>query len=229
MATQRYGAGLTAVVALENFWRWRLARDAEPEQFDRFWRQLFRYLAQVGRQDINVFFPDQDLEPGGEVRAVIERRGGDVGAGSVRHHVSVEGPGGKTVAEHKVDLAHGDSATVRFDARDEGLYQVRVEWPGAPLPVAEPVEIRRASRELERTARDLETLEQWATMSGGLATTVEDIGEVDRLLDRVQERAQAMRRKERAPEAAGLGPIPFAALIAAIAAEIALRVRWGLL
>jgi hypothetical protein len=229
MATQRYGAGITAVVALENFWRWRLDRDAEPEQFDRFWRQLFRYLAQVGRQDINVFFPDQDLEPGGEVRAVIERRGGDVGADAVRHHVSVEGPGGKTVAEHEVELAHGDSATVRFDARDEGLYQVHVAWPGASLPVAEPVEIRRASRELERTARDLETLEQWATMSGGLATTVEDIGDVDRLLDRVQERAQAMRRKERAPEAAGLGPIPFAALIAAIAAEIALRVRWGLL
>ena len=153
MATQRYGAGITAVVALENFWRWRLDRDGEPEQFDRFWRQLFRYLAQVGRQEVNVFFPGQDLEPGGEVRAVIERRGGDDAGGAVRHRVSIDGPSGATVAEQEVELARGDSATIRFDTQGEGMYQVRVEWPGAALPVVEPIEIRKASRELERTAR----------------------------------------------------------------------------
>jgi hypothetical protein len=229
MATQRYGAGITAVVALENFWRWRLDREGEPEQFDRFWRQLLRYLAQVGRSEINVFFPGQDLRPGGEVRAVIERRGDEAGAGPVRHRVSVTDPGGKTFADQEVELARGDSATIRFDAREEGVYQVRVEWPGAPLPVVEPVEIRGASSELERTARDLETLEQWASGSGGFAAVLDDADDVGRTLDRVEERARAMRRKERSPEAAGLDPFVLGALLAAIAAETALRVRWGLL
>jgi uncharacterized membrane protein len=229
MATQRYGAGLTAVVALENFWRWRLDRDGEPDQYDRFWRQLLRYLAQIGRSEINVFFPGQDLQPGGEVRAVIERRGGDAAAGPLRHRVSVLDPSGKSFAEQEVELARGDSATVRFDAREEGVYQVRVEWPGGPLPVVEPVEIRAAGGELERTARELETLEQWASSSGGFAAVLEDSDDVGRMLDGAEERARAMRRKDRPPEAAGLGPFVFFALLAAIAAETALRVRFGLL
>jgi len=42
MASQRYGAGLVTIAGVQNFWRWRLAKDSEPQQFDRFWRQLFR-------------------------------------------------------------------------------------------------------------------------------------------------------------------------------------------
>jgi len=44
--------GLSAVICIQNFWRWRLARDSEPKQFDRFWRQLFRFLSEAGRQDV---------------------------------------------------------------------------------------------------------------------------------------------------------------------------------
>jgi len=55
---------------------------------------------------------------------------------------------------------------------------------------------------------------------------VDDVGQV---LDRVQERARAVRRKDRAPEAAGLELLVLGVLIAAIATDAALRVRWGLL
>lgn len=228
MASQPYGAGISAVIALQNFWRWRLDRDAEPERFDRFWQQLLRYLAQSGRQEVNVFFPDQALQPGGEIRAVVERAG-RTDSGEMLHEVSVKDPRGETVSEHDVALAGGDSATIRFPAQTEGVYQVRVEWPGAARPVVEPIEIRDGNRELERTARDLETLEQWARASDGFATPIGDVEDVDAVLDRLRERAEARRRKRRRLEPAGLEPLVLVMLVGATAAEAALRVRWRLL
>ena len=46
LATQPFGAGRTAFLGFSN-WRWRAT--AEP-QFDRFWVQMVRYLAQARRQ-----------------------------------------------------------------------------------------------------------------------------------------------------------------------------------
>jgi hypothetical protein len=73
MASQAYGAGLSAVVCVQNMWRWRLARDADPEQFDRFWRQLFRFLGQASRQDVGIELADQDCGRA-EIRVVLERQ-----------------------------------------------------------------------------------------------------------------------------------------------------------
>src|SRR6266702_2967124 len=74
MASQRYGAGLSAVLCIQNFWRWRLAKDSEPQQFDRFWRQLFRYLGEVGRQDVSIHLADQDLHPQMDVEVMLEKQ-----------------------------------------------------------------------------------------------------------------------------------------------------------
>src|SRR6266576_39588 len=74
MASQRYGAGLSAVLCIQNFWRWRLAKDSEPQQFDRFWRQLFRYLGEVGRQDVAIHLADQDLHPQMDVDVAVEKQ-----------------------------------------------------------------------------------------------------------------------------------------------------------
>ena len=74
MASQRYGAGLSAVVCIQNFWRWRLAKDSEPQQFDRFWRQLFRFLSEVGRQDVSIHLADQELHPQMDVQVVLEKQ-----------------------------------------------------------------------------------------------------------------------------------------------------------
>jgi hypothetical protein len=229
MAAQPYGAGISAVIALQNFWRWRLDRDAEPERFDRFWQQLLRYLAQAGREEVNVFFPGQDLQPGGEISAVIERIARSDGGAELFHEVSVHDPSGEKVVEHQIALAGGDSATIRFPARDEGVYQVQVEWPGAARPVVEPIEIGKTNPELEQTARDLRTLEQWARVSDGFIIPIEEIDDVDTILDRLRERAEARRRQERHVEPAGLEPLVLATLIAAMAAEAWLRIRWGLL
>jgi uncharacterized membrane protein len=74
MASQRYGAGLSAIICIQNFWRWRLAKDSEPQQFDRFWRQLFRFLSEVGRQDVAIHLAEQELRPEMDVQVVLERQ-----------------------------------------------------------------------------------------------------------------------------------------------------------
>ena len=74
MASQRYGAGLSAVLCIQNFWRWRLAKDSDPRQFDRFWRQLFRFLSEVGRHEVSIHVADQELRPQMDVHVVLERQ-----------------------------------------------------------------------------------------------------------------------------------------------------------
>src|SRR5262249_15003333 len=74
MASQHYGAGLSAVVTIQNFWRWRLAKDCDPTQFDRFWRQMFRFLSEVGRQEVSIHLADQELRPQMDVQVVLERQ-----------------------------------------------------------------------------------------------------------------------------------------------------------
>src|SRR5438067_8581003 len=74
MAAQRYGAGLSAVICLENLWRWRLAKDANKEQFDRFWRQLFRYLGQAGRESVAIHFADEEQRPHSDAHLVVEKQ-----------------------------------------------------------------------------------------------------------------------------------------------------------
>ncbi|HVV71488.1 MAG TPA: hypothetical protein VHI52_08325, partial [Verrucomicrobiae bacterium] len=74
MASQRYGAGLSAVLCVQNFWRWRLARDCDPQQFDRFWRQLFHFLSEAGRQDVSIHLADQELHPQMDVQLILEKQ-----------------------------------------------------------------------------------------------------------------------------------------------------------
>ncbi|HND54070.1 MAG TPA: hypothetical protein PLV92_16785, partial [Pirellulaceae bacterium] len=74
MAVQRFGAGRSAVIGVQNFWRWRLAKDSDPRQFDRFWQQLLRFLAEGGREQLAIRIPDQTLVPPTDVRFVLERQ-----------------------------------------------------------------------------------------------------------------------------------------------------------
>ena len=74
MATQRFGSGLSAVLSVPNLWRWRLDKDSDPRQFDRFWQQLLRYLSEGARENLTIRFPDQELRPHSQIRAVVERR-----------------------------------------------------------------------------------------------------------------------------------------------------------
>jgi hypothetical protein len=232
MATQSYGSGTAAIVCVQNLWRWRLAKDGDPQTFDRFWRQLFRYLGQAGRQDVLVQVLDQELRPHADVRVLLERQPRpDAGAGGAdpqAYSVRVRGPGGASVVEQKMALQPSHPVGLTFRAEDEGTYTVQVADAAGAAVASQPIEVRDTDRELARTGRDLPNLRQWAAASGGFAVAEEEAADAAALVARVVSEAHELvrRRARRVPLGWNAGVL--ALLMALLGGEWALRKRWGL-
>jgi uncharacterized membrane protein len=234
MASQPYGAGLSAVVCVQNMWRWRLARDADPQQFDRFWRQLFRFLGQASRQDVGIELADQELRPRAEIRVVLERqprpeRGAAAAAGSAdRFTVTIAGPDGKTLSEEALELVPLRPATLTFRAERPGIHTITVKDARKLAVASRRIEIREVDAEMQRTGRDMENLRQWAGVSHGLALKAEDAGSGSDLVARLRERIDEARRGRRQRAPLGLDGRTLCALLLALGGEWALRRRWRL-
>ncbi|MEI6783766.1 MAG: vWA domain-containing protein, partial [Verrucomicrobiota bacterium] len=166
MASQRYGAGLSAVVCIQNFWRWRLAKDSEPQQFDRFWRQLFRFLSEVGRQDVSIQLADQELHPQMDVQVVLEKQPNpkNITDTNRKFFVRVEDGQKKLLHEEAVELVTSRPVDFRFHADKPDVYTVTVSDP-MKVPIAtRPIEIRDLNVEFQDTARNMESVQQWASI-----------------------------------------------------------------
>jgi hypothetical protein len=232
MAGQSYGGGLSAILCVQNVWRWRLARGSDVPTFDRFWRQLFRHLGQAGRQDFQIQLVDQELHPGVDVRAVVERpprpdADASTHPEALEQTVRVRGPKGESLLEQKARIVPPRPLEVRFRAETEGLYTIAVEDAAGRTLATQPVEIRDVDREMERTGRDMENLRQWASLGEGFAVTAEEAGDAAGLADRVRAKLEARSaRSRRVP--AGINAVTLAVLMAGLCGEWALRRRWGL-
>lgn len=231
MASQYYGAGISAVLAVQNLWRWRLAKESEPAHFDRFWKQLLRHLGQSGSQEISVQFMDQERNPGTEIHALVERRprpeAEDDGRGS-RFTVRVEDPEKRVVLEQEAELERLRPIEIRFLAEGEGVYAVKV-FDAAEVQVASrPLEIREVDREMERTGRDLENLRQWASLSQGIAMPIEECRDLEQLTAEIRNRVEALRRARERRVPVGVDGWVLAWLLACLGGEWALRKRWNL-
>jgi hypothetical protein len=233
MAVQPYGAGLSAVIALQNLWRWRLAKDSDPATFDRFWQQLLRHLGQAGRQDVAIHFLDQEIRTGVELRAVVEKQprpeaaattGADAGE---RHTVRVRDPRGRVVLEQSARLVPLQPVPIAFQAEAEGMYSVVVAGPSGAVAGSQSLEVRTLDLEMERTGRDMENLRQWAAATGGLALREEECADVEALVSQVRAQVESRRARARA-QPFGLGGPVLALLLGGLGSEWALRRRWGL-
>jgi len=232
MAGQSYGGGMSAILCVQNVWRWRLARDSDVLTFDRFWRQLFRHLGQAGRQDFQIQLVDQELRTGMDVRALVERpprpdADGAQKPADLEQTIRVRGPKGEALLEQKARIVPQRPVEIRFRADTEGLYTIAVEDAmGRPL-ATQPVEIRDVDREMEHTGRDMENLRQWASLGEGFAVTAEEAGEAAALAERVRVKLETRSaRSRRVP--AGINAATLALLMAGLCGEWALRRRWGL-
>lgn len=231
IASQYYGAGVSAVIAVENLWRWRLDKNAEPAQFDRFWKQLLRFLGQAGGQEISVQFLGQERGPGREIRALVERRPrpeaereGAASAVTVR----VEDPAQRAVLEQEVELAPLRPVEIRFRAEDEGVYAVKVLDAEGVQIASRPLEIKRVDREMERTGRDLENLRQWASLSQGIAVPIEECRDMEQLTAEIRDRAEELLRTRERRLPVGVDGWVLCWLVACLGGEWALRKRWNL-
>ena len=229
MASQNYGAGLSAVICIQNFWRWRLAKDVDPQQFDRFWRQLFRFLGDAGRQDVTIHLADQELHPQMDVQIILERQPNpkNITDASRRYTARVEDGDKKILAEQTLDLEPSRPRDLKFRAEKAGVYTVTV-LDGQKAPVAsQPVEIRDINVEFQNTGRDMETLRQWASVSDGLALKLEDCRGGGDLVRQIKTRVEQAQRGKSVRRPAGMNGWVFAALLGCLGGEWLLRKRWG--
>jgi uncharacterized membrane protein len=230
MASQRYGAGLSAVLCIQNFWRWRLAKDSEPRQFDRFWRQLFRFLSEVGRHEVSIHVADQELRPDMDVEVVLERQPSpkNVTETSRKFYVRVEDGQKKTLHEETVELESLRPVDFKFHAAKADIYNVMVS-DSLKTPIAtRPVEIRDVNIEFQNTARNMETLRQWASVSDGLAMKVEDCSDAANLVRQIKAKIEEVRHGKQMRQPVGMNGWILALIAGSLAAEWCLRKRWAL-
>jgi hypothetical protein len=230
MASQHYGAGLSAVICIQNFWRWRLAKESEPQQFDRFWRQLFRFLSEVGRQEVAIHLADQDLRPQMDVQVVLEKQPNPKNITDTSHTFAVRIEDGerKVLHEEAVELTQGRPVEMKFRAEKADIYTVTV-LDSQKIPIAtRPIEIRDVNVELQNTARNMETLRQWAAVSDGLAVTVEECPSAADLVSQIKNKIEQVRREKQMRRPAGMNGWTLGLVAGCLAGEWLLRKRWGL-
>ena len=229
MASQRYGAGLSAVICIQNFWRWRMARDSEPKQFDRFWRQLFRFLSEAGRQEVAIHMADQELRPQMDVQVVLEKQPNprNITDTARKFYVRAEDGHKNVLREDSVELEPLHPVDFTFHAEKPDTYIVTV-LDSLKVPVANrPIEIRDVNFEFQDTARNMETLRQWAAVSDGLAVKVEDCRDAADLVNQIKTKVEQVRKGRQMHEPLGINAFSLGLVLACLGGEWVLRKRWG--
>lgn len=245
MAEQNYGSGRSAVIAVQNFWRWRLSKDSDPAQFDRFWRQLFRYLGKSNRSGVLIDFTDQEVNPPTDFHMVLERQpetASDVNGvtpsssapappvAADNYFVVVKGPDQKEVLNQQVQLPVQQQVPVVFHADSEGLYSISIQ-DSQKIEVAErSVQIVNNRIELERTGRDMTNLQQWASLTGGTAFPEEDLAaDFSPLINALRQQIEHAMEGKVTRRPVGLDWPVLTVLLTCLSLEWILRKRWNLL
>jgi hypothetical protein len=230
MASQRYGAGRSAVICVQNFWRWRLAKDTNLQHFDRFWQQLFRYLAEGSRDTVLLRLADQQLQPGTDIRVVLQRRPTSSRAevAGNTHEFRVTNEAGQTVSKQTVELKPNHSLEVTFRVEEPGLFQITVADRQGGVVATRSSEIRDVDSEFLYTSRNIETLRQWAATSDGVAVGYEDCENLDELLDHLKTRIERPNRPTIVRRPLGINGYVLGVLLGCLSTEWLLRKRWGL-
>lgn len=230
MASQRYGAGISSVLAIQNFWRWRLAKDSEPQQFDRFWRQLFRYLSEAGRQDISIHLADQELHPQMDVQVILEKQPNprNITDTNRKFFVRVENGQKQMLHEEAVELEPLHPVDFKFRADKPDVYLVTVT-DALKVPLSSrPIEIREVNVEFQNTARDMESLRQWASVSEGLALKVEDCPDAADLVAQIKAKIEEVRRGKQMRRPMGVNGWMMTLVLTTLGGEYLLRKKWGM-
>ncbi len=230
MASQRYGAGLSAVLCVQNFWRWRLARDCEPQDYDRFWRQLFRFLSEAGRQDVAIHLADQELHPQMDVRVILEKEPNPKNLTDTnrKFFVRVEDGGKDRLEEEAVELEPLHPVEFRFRAERPGVYTVIVTDPMKVPITSRPIEIREVNVEFQNTGRSMETLRQWAAVSEGVAFKVEECPAAADLVAQIKAKIEEVRHGRQTRRVIGVNGWVLTLVLGCLAADWVLRKHWSL-
>jgi hypothetical protein len=95
------------------------------------------------------------------------------------------------------------------------------------LIASRSVEVRDENLEWLRPIRVMDTLDQWATLSGGVAKKIEQAEDAHELVRQVIERSDEARRQLPDREPLGINGWMLSIIAGCLATEWILRKRWG--
>ena len=90
------------------------------------------------------------------------------------------------------------------------------------------IEIRDVNVEFQNTARNMEALRQWASVSDGLAVKVEDCRDAADLVTQIKAKIEQVRHGKQIRRPIGVNGWVLALVVGCLAGEWVLRKRWGL-
>ncbi|MBM4031574.1 MAG: VWA domain-containing protein [Planctomycetes bacterium] len=241
MALQRYEKGVVFYTGLQTLWRWRYPY--ENYDYDRFWRQLVRYLSEaklLGTQKQVALYTDKAAySPGENVQislavldpallnqlrqeaiaaTVIEESGAEL-------RVPMRPVSGEGLSEYRAD----------YRARRVGRYKVNVQHALArgssdrkPLfNESRPFSVELQSLEFVNATADPQTMAKLAAETGGKAFARQSLRDVASLADEVPKEPQLVAHQT--IEDFWDSPLFLLAFLAIIGTEWVLRKQWELI
>ncbi len=228
VAVQRYGAGRTVLFAGEASWRWKMMRPATDPSYDRFWRQVARWLSADTAELLSATAPASVL-PGEPVDLQIAARTPEfTPAPGADLRVTLEGPDGvgRPIVPALTNAAQG-VFTARMPPAEPGVYRVILERADATGPAAR-TELRWLVGGLDRELADPRLndagLRRLAEASGGRYASSEDAAAAAQWLAAAARPAEGAIQWRDAWHTGWM----FAMIVLVTCVEWTLRRRWGL-
>jgi hypothetical protein len=180
---------------------------------------------------VAIHLADQDLAPQRDIKVVLERQPNPRNVTDVARKflVKVENCNRLVLREERLELAALHPVELKFRAEKPDIYTVTVSDAYKMPLTSRPIEIRDSNVELMQTARDMETLRQWAAISDGLAMKAEDCRDAGDLVGRIKERIEQVRQGIQTRRPIGANAWVLAMVLGCLGGEWALRKRWGLI
>lgn len=232
VATQRYGAGRTLVIAADTTWRWtRLARVAgRPDTlYSRFWSQTIRWLA--GRDDeadrlpltVSTDRPDYEVGRPVTIRALWQPRPGEEGAAAELIVEVADERGRAQAVEMRAASGEPNAFTGTLYPAAGGRYRVAASLSSdGQLAANQATEflVQGADLELADEGTNRAALQSLSALTGGVYVDIDQADELAARIERTERRTPRIERTE-----LGGSPWLFCFFLAAVTGEWMLRRR----
>ena len=141
----------------------------------------------------------------------------------------VQDPQQRDVLDLPIELETGRQITTTFPVDTSGLFTATLLGAGDRILASCEISVQERTAELASTSRDMETLRQFAGISGGMALEAESSNDVPELLKEYLHPEEPPKVELSYALPAGINAWMLAFLIACISAEWLCRKHWGML
>ena len=230
LAVESYGAGRVAAFTSGGSWYWRVSVPSSVDFYEKFWKQLIRWLAVGAKERLTVETDSDVYAPGSPVTlraSVLAKDLQPVDDVSVMATVTDPLGNHEDVALDWI-LSEEGVYQAQYTPSDEGDYRVAVEVEGWDLkPVEVDFRVAQPVVESADTAMKENTLREMARMANGQFFTYDD---ASKLPAQLANSAQGARFEGMKPEDAEIwdNPILYALVAAIMVLEWIIRRRSGL-